>query len=142
MPRLKNTVGKLRWLKIAGLRKVIFFFCPSLIFGGLMVEKAQAMGTSGSGSKQGGGIAAFLPLIAIVVIFYFLLIRPQSKRQKEHKTMISTLRKGDKVITNSGIYGTIVGLDDKENKVVLKVAENVKIEFTKSSIAGRVGTEE
>jgi preprotein translocase subunit YajC len=142
MLRFNNTVGRLGWLKITGLRKVILFFLPSLIFGGLMVEKTFAMGTSGGGSQQGGGIAAFLPLIAIVVIFYFLLIRPQSKRQKEHKTMISTLRKGDKVITSSGMYGTIVGMDDKENKVVLKVAENVKIEFTKSSIAGRVGTEE
>ncbi len=106
-----------------------------------MVETAHAMGTSGGG-QQGGGIAAFLPLIAIVVIFYFLLIRPQTKRQREHKTLISTLRKGDKVVTNSGMYGTIVGMDDKDDKVVLKVAENVKIEFLKSSIAGRVGTED
>ena len=70
----------------------------------------------------------------------FLLIRPQTKRQREHKTMLTTLRKGDKVVTNSGMYGTIVGMDEKENKVVLKVAENVKIEFLKSSIAGRVET--
>jgi preprotein translocase subunit YajC len=56
--------------------------------------------------------------------------------------MLTTLRKGDKVVTNSGMFGTIVGMDDKENKVVLKVAENVKIEFLKSSIAGRVGAEE
>ncbi|KPL00743.1 MAG: hypothetical protein AMJ91_03455 [candidate division Zixibacteria bacterium SM23_73_3] len=105
-----------------------------------MVETVHAMGTGGGG-QQGGGIAAFLPLIAIVVIFYFLLIRPQTKRQREHKTLLTTLRKGDKVVTNSGMFGTIVGMDDKENKVVLKVAENVKIEFLKSSIAGRIGEE-
>jgi preprotein translocase subunit YajC len=106
-----------------------------------MIETAYAMGTQGGGG-QGGGIAAFLPFIAMIVILYFLLIRPQQKRQKEHKSMLSTLRKGDKVVTNSGMFGTIVGMDEKENKVVLKVGENVKIEFLKSSVAGRVGTEE
>ena len=106
-----------------------------------MIETAYAMGTQGGGG-QGGGIAAFLPFIAMIVILYLLLMRPQQKRQKEHKMMLSTLRKGDKVVTNSGMFGTIVGIDDKEDKVVLKVAENVKIEFLKSSVAGRVGTEE
>ncbi len=106
-----------------------------------MIETAYAVGTQGGGG-QGGGIAAFLPFIAMIVILYFLLIRPQQKRQKEHKTMLTTLRKGDRVVTNSGMFGTIVGMDEKENKVVLKVAENVKIEFLKSSVAGRVGAEE
>ena len=114
------------------------FLGLSLLFALLMTNSAHAMGTGGN--QQGGGIAGFLPLIAIVVIFYFLLIRPQTKKQREHKTMLTTLRKGDKVVTNSGMYGTIVGMDDKENKVVLKVAENVKIEFLKSSIAGRIET--
>ena len=122
------------------VRKVIFFFVPLLLLGGFITKAAYAMGTGGG--QQGGGIAGFLPLIAIVVIFYFLLIRPQTKKSREHKTLLSTLRKGDKVITNSGMYGTIVGMDDKENKVVLKVAENVKIEFLKSSIAGRIETGE
>jgi preprotein translocase subunit YajC len=117
--------------------KRIFFFSSLLLSAVLMAKTAYALGGTG-GNQQGGGIAGFLPLIAIVVIFYFLLIRPQTKRQREHKTLLSTLRKGDKVVTNSGMYGTIVGMDEKENKVVLKVAENVKIEFLKSSIAGRV----
>ena len=106
-----------------------------------MIETAYAMGTQGGGG-QGGGIAAFLPFIAMIVILYFLLIRPQQRKQKEHKTMLTTLRKGDKVVTNSGMFGTIVGIDDNENKVVLKVAENVKVEFLKSSVAGRMGAEE
>jgi preprotein translocase subunit YajC len=106
-----------------------------------MIETAYAVGTQGGGG-QGGGIAAFLPFIAMIVILYFLLIRPQQKKQKEHKTMLTTLRKGDKVVTNSGMFGTIVGIDDNENKVVLKVAENVKVEFLKSSVAGRMGAEE
>lgn len=106
-----------------------------------MIETAYAVGTQGGGG-QGGGIAAFLPFIAMIVILYFLLIRPQQRKQKEHKTMLTTLRKGDKVVTNSGMFGTIVGIDDNENKVVLKVAENVKVEFLKSSVAGRMGAEE
>jgi len=140
MKKFKNAIRKLKSSKKTDSSKVVCFFLPLLIFGGVMVETAHAMGTGGGG-QQGGGIAAFLPLIAIVVIFYFLLIRPQTKRQREHKTLLTTLRKGDKVVTNSGMFGTIVGMDDKENKVVLKVAENVKIEFLKSSIAGRVGEE-
>jgi preprotein translocase subunit YajC len=143
MAKFKNAIRKSGLLGMTRLSKVVFFFLPLLIFGGVIFETAYAMGTGGGGgSGQGGGIAAFLPLIAIVVIFYFLLIRPQTKRQREHKMMLSTLRKGDKVVTNSGMFGTIVGMDEKENKVVLKVAENVKIEFLKSSIAGRVGGEE
>lgn len=122
--------------------KMVFPSVLGLISGGAMVKTVYAMGQSGSGGGQGGGIAAFIPLILIVVVFYFLLIRPQQKRQKEQKAMISALRKGDKVVTTSGIFGTIVGMDDQENKVVLKIAENVKVEFLKSSIAGRVGTEE
>jgi preprotein translocase subunit YajC len=106
-----------------------------------MIETAYAVGTQGGGG-QGGGIAAFLPFIAMIVILYLLLIRPQQKRGKEHKTMLTTLRKGDKVVTNSGMFGTIVGINEKENTVVLKVAENVKVEFLKSSVAGRVGAEE
>ncbi|MGB2981862.1 MAG: preprotein translocase subunit YajC, partial [Candidatus Zixiibacteriota bacterium] len=93
------------------VRKAIFFFVPLLLLGGFITKAAYAMGTGGG--QQGGGIAGFLPLIAIVVIFYFLLIRPQTKRSREHKTLLTTLRKGDKVVTNSGMYGTIVGMDEK-----------------------------
>jgi preprotein translocase subunit YajC len=101
-----------------------------------MIEVAYAMGTRGG--QEGGGLLVWLPWILIFVIFYFLLIRPQQKRQKEHRTLLDSLRKGDRVVTSSGMFGTIVGIDDKENIVVLKVGENVKIEFLKTSIAGRI----
>jgi preprotein translocase subunit YajC len=120
----------------------VFVFVLFLISVGMITESVYAMGQTGGGGGQGGGLTAFLPLILIVVVFYFLLIRPQQKRQKEQKNMIAALRKGDKVVTSSGIFGTIVGMDDQENKVVLKIAENVKVEFLKSAIAGRVGSEE
>jgi preprotein translocase subunit YajC len=69
---------------------------------------------------------------------YFFMIRPQQKKQKEHKAMIEALKTGDKVVTNSGMMGTIVHIHDDKNKVVLKVADQVKVEFIKSSIAGLV----
>ena len=77
---------------------------------------AYAMGGApGGGAPQGVGgmISSFLPLILIFVIFYFLLIRPQSKKAKEHKEMLDNLKKGDKLMTNGGIYGVIEELEDK-----------------------------
>jgi preprotein translocase subunit YajC len=71
-------------------------------------------------------------------VVWFLLIRPQRKRAKEHTTMLTSLQKGDRVITNSGIIGTIVGFNDTESTVVLKVGDDTKIEFIKSSIAGKM----
>ena len=102
-----------------------------------MFEVAYAMTGNGQG-QGGGGLYAFLPFILIIVVFYFLMIRPQQKKQKEHQRMLGELRKGDRVVTNSGMFGTIVGINDKDNIIVLKIGENVKVEFLKSSIAGRV----
>jgi preprotein translocase subunit YajC len=72
-------------------------------------------------------------IIATFAIFYFILIRPQQKKQKELHKMIEALKKGDRVVTSGGIFGTVVGL--KDNIVVLKVAEEVKMEFMKSAVA-------
>lgn len=79
-------------------------------------------------------IVAFIPLILLVIIFYFMLIRPQQKRAKEHRNMLNNLKVGDKVYTIGGIRGTIVFVDDR--KVVLRVSENTKISFNKMAIAG------
>ena len=63
------------------------------------------------------------------------MIRPQSKKQKEHRSMLDNLKKGDKVVTAGGIIGTIAGIKEKENSVILKIADNVKMEILKSSIS-------
>jgi preprotein translocase subunit YajC len=81
-------------------------------------------------------IVAFLPLILLIVIFYFMLIRPQQKRAKEHRKMLDDLKSGDKVFTIGGVRGTIVAVDD--SRIVLRVADNVKISFNKSAIAGQL----
>jgi len=81
-----------------------------------------------------GGITLFLPLILIMVIFYFLMIMPAQRRQKKVNEMLKNLKNGDKVITNGGIYGTIVGLED--DAVQLRIADQVKIKISRSAIAG------
>jgi preprotein translocase subunit YajC len=83
---------------------------------------------------QPGGIALFLPLILIMVIFYFLMILPAQRRQKKVTEMLSALKNGDKVITNGGIYGTIVGLEG--DTVQLRIAEQVKMKVARNAIAG------
>ena len=83
---------------------------------------------------QPGGIALFLPLILIMVIFYFLMILPAQRRQKKVTEMLTNLKNGDKVITNGGIYGTIVGLEG--DTVQLRVAEQVKMKVARNAIAG------
>jgi len=88
-----------------------------------------------SGESGGSGFLSFLPLIVIILILYFLLIRPQAKKQKEHKMMVENLRKGDKVLTAGGIVGIITGFKEKDNIIILKVADNVKIELLKSSVS-------
>jgi preprotein translocase subunit YajC len=85
-------------------------------------------------SAQPSGIALFLPLILIMVIFYFLMIMPAQRRQKKVAEMLRNLKTGDKVITNGGIYGTIAGLDD--DSVQLRIAEQVKIKVSRAAIAG------
>lgn len=85
-------------------------------------------------ASQPGGFALFLPLILIMVIFYFLMILPAQRRQKKTAEMLSSLKNGDKVITNGGIYGTIVGLES--DSVQLRIAEQVKIKVSRSAIQG------
>lgn len=88
----------------------------------------------GGGGQQQPGLTSFLPMIIILVlIFYMLVFRPQQKKQKERDAMVSSLKKGDKVITAGGIHGVVAGL--KDNIIVVKIADNVKIEVSKGSIS-------
>jgi preprotein translocase subunit YajC len=99
-----------------------------------MIDMAFAQ----TGGGEGGGplvfILQFLPFILVFVIFYFLLIRPQSQRQKALQAMIKDLKRGDRVVTSGGIKGSVVDIKEDSSSVVLKVAENIKMEFTKQSV--------
>jgi preprotein translocase subunit YajC len=101
-----------------------------------MIGEAFAQAAGAAPAGQPPPWAAFLtmwmPIILIFAVMYFLILRPQQQRQKQTETMLKALKKGDKVLTSSGIYGTVVGLD--EHKAVLRIAEDVKVEFAKSAI--------
>ena len=101
-----------------------------------MFNAILAMASNPSGQQQGGGFApSLMVLIAIFIIFYFLLIRPQQKQQKKLQEMRGGLKKGDKVITSGGIYGTVLGVT---NEIVnLQIADKVKVEVAKNSVAGK-----
>ena len=94
------------------------------------------------GDPSGGGASPFsmlLPLVGMLAIFYFLLIRPQQKRQKEMQKMISALKKGDRVVTASGLFGSIAGLRD--DVVVVEIADGVKVEMMRNAVTGVVARE-
>ena len=84
---------------------------------------------------QQNPIASFLPLILIVVVFYFFMIRPQMKKTKEQKVFRESLKKGDKVITIGGLHGKIIEIDEEAQTIDLEVANNVRLKFEKSSIS-------
>lgn len=105
-----------------------------------MIGLAFAMSApaGGAAGQAGGGMAAFqqiIPLVFMFAIFYFLLIRPQQKKAKEHKALLDAMKKGDNVITAGGVHGKVAAVDDTQNIVTLEIANNVNIKITKSYIA-------
>ena len=101
-----------------------------------MIDTAFAMGPAQGQAGQAGGLAGFLPIIILFAIFYFLLIRPQQKKAKEHKEMISNLKKGNRIVTSGGIYGTITSIDD--TTIGLEIAEKVKIKVSRGNVAALI----
>ena len=90
---------------------------------------------------SGQGIAQFIPLILIFVIFYFFLIRPQQKRVKDHKAMVTSLKRGDEIITSGGIIGTIERVME-DDRIEVNIGENVKVNIIKSTITSLLKKEE
>ena len=90
---------------------------------------------------NGQGIAQFIPLILIFVIFYFFLIRPQQKRAKDHKAMVASLKRGDEIITSGGMIGTIDRVMD-DDRVEVIIGENVKVQIIRSTITSLLKKEE
>ncbi len=99
-----------------------------------MINTAYALGANPAAGGQGGGqYMSILMLVAIVAIFYFLMIRPQQKRAKEHKNFLENLKKGDKIITSGGLYGTITGIND--DSITIEIAEKVRVKVDKATVA-------
>src|ERR1051325_7825409 len=88
-----------------------------------------------AGGQPGqGGIKSFLPLIAIVVVFYFFMIRPQMKKAKDQKKYIESLKKGDKILTIGGIYGKIVEVRE-DNTIIMEVEDGTKMKIAKTAVS-------
>ncbi len=108
----------------------------------LFVKLPLLLGTPSGGSATGGSgqmVTTFITFGLVILIFYFLIIRPQNRKQKKAKEMLKSLKKGDKAVTIGGIHGTVVAV--KEQTTVLKVDDTTKLEFTKSAIASVVSEE-
>ena len=92
------------------------------------------MGQSGGAAGQGaGGFSSLIPIILMFVIFYFLLIRPQQKKTKEHREMINRLKKGDRIITSGGLHGRITGVSD--TTATVEIADKVRVKIARGNVA-------
>ncbi len=102
-----------------------------------MVDIAYAMGQAGGPAAEGGGGLLATPLFPIILmlgVMWFFLIRPQQKKQKEHREMINALKKGDRVITSGGLYGRITGVTD--NTLTLEIADKVRVKVSRAHVGG------
>jgi preprotein translocase subunit YajC len=99
----------------------------------LFISPAYAQAAAGAGF--GGSFGAFVPIILIFVVFYFLLIRPQQKKMKDHTAMLNAVRRGDKVVTNGGIIGTVTKVLSEERELQIEIAENVKVKVKQDMLS-------
>jgi len=99
-----------------------------------LVSIDYAMGQGGAPEGGAAGFASFIPLILMFVIFYFLLIRPQQKRNKEHRGMIANSKKGDRIVTSGGLHGRVTGLD--ETILTVEIADKVRVKISRGNVAG------
>jgi preprotein translocase subunit YajC len=101
----------------------------------MLISEALAQAAGGGGGVAGafGGLGGLLPIVLIFVVFWFLLIRPQQKRMKEHKAMVAALRRGDQVQTGGGIIGAVTKVID-DNVVQVEIAPDVKVKVARASI--------
>lgn len=97
---------------------------------------ADAMAQAPAGAPPGGGMANLIMLVGLVVIFYFLIWRPQAKRQKEHKTLVEGLSKGDEIVTNGGILGKVTKVD--EDFISIQVAAEIEIKLQRQAVSSLV----
>lgn len=115
------------------MMRVSAWLSLAAVLGWTRPAAAQAAGGPGGLTVL---FANVFPFVAMILVLYFIAIRPQQKRQAEMRKMLENLKKGDRVVTQAGIHGTVVGIDG--DIAVLRVGENVKIEFSKSAIVGLV----
>ena len=101
-----------------------------------------AMAQNGAPAGGGNFLVSVLPFLLIIGVFYFLIIRPQTKKQKEHQKLLESLKKGDSVVTVGGIHGKIMGFKNDDKVLIIKVDDNVKLEVDRTAISAVNGREE
>jgi len=111
-------------------QSTFFTLTASVIAAMAVIHPAYAEGAAGSGS----GFASLIPLILIMVIFSFLLIRPQQKKLKEHRNLVNELKKGDTILTGGGLYGKVI--DVKDDVLKIEIADGVRVKVKRDTIAG------
>ena len=99
-----------------------------------MINTAYAMGQGGAAAGQGaGGFTSLIPIVLMFVIFYFLLIRPQQKKAKEHREMISQVRKGDRIVTSGGLHGRVTAVSD--STLTVEIADRVRVKIARGNVS-------
>ncbi|HVJ37938.1 MAG TPA: preprotein translocase subunit YajC [Stenotrophomonas sp.] len=97
-----------------------------------LIPAAQAQTAGAPAASGGSSLLTFLPMVGLLVVMYFLMIRPQMKRQKEHRAMLDKLNRGDEVITSGGIAGTVAEVGD--NFITIEIADNVRVRVQKGAV--------
>jgi preprotein translocase subunit YajC len=100
----------------------------------MFTSTAYAQGF-GLGGESGQAIVQFLPIVLIFVVFYFLLIRPQQKKAKEHKALLGNLRRGDRVVTGGGIIGTVARVNPNDEEIAVDIAEGIRVKVVRSTVS-------
>jgi preprotein translocase subunit YajC len=98
----------------------------------MLISTAHAQSLGGGG---GDFLVQLLPLVLIFVVFYFLLIRPQQKRMKQHKEMLANVRRGDRIVGNGGLMGTVTKVSDEDDTLTVEIAEGVRVQMLRSMLA-------
>ncbi len=93
----------------------------------------HAMGSGGTGGGAQSGFTALIPLVLMFVIFYFLLIRPQQKKAKQHRELLAAVKKGDRIISTGGLHGTITGITD--DIITMEIAPKIRVKISRGSIS-------
>jgi preprotein translocase subunit YajC len=103
----------------------------------MFISEALAQAANGAAGQGGGmaGLMQFAPLVLIFIVFYFLMIRPQQKRQKEHQATVRAAKRGDRIVTSGGILGVISKANEADNDVEVEIAQGVKVRVVRSAIS-------
>ncbi len=100
-----------------------------------LISSALAQEAATTAAKQPSLLGSMAPLILIFAVFYFFIIRPQQKKLRDHQSLLNAISKGDHVVTNSGIFGSVAKIEDQDGALVLEVADQVRIKIRKEAIA-------